>query len=334
VVDDIADKYTSLFDSAKLLIINGPQHRGDTLRVGRAVFAGRLRVALDDGLIVTVDRLSGEKQSRRSVFAFTHVAEIRFAKPEAIDRFEHIAANLFRTLSLMRGRWVGLAGPWLYLGDELTAIYPRVTKTERNGSYLSCFDESIKGAFEELFLSLWVAYQDDDRREALQTGLHWLIESQQCAGGIEGGIILQQAALEALAWYDIVQNRKLCSVSGFDKLPAADKIRWLASLYSIPTAIPVTSAELVKYAREFPAIDDLTDILVDVRNALIHGSPKKVKRLFGRQQGEDERTELWLMATGLLEQAVLAIAGYRGKIRRRDIDAVFAVSAVRPVPWA
>jgi hypothetical protein len=40
------------------------------------------------------------------------------------------------------------------------------------------------------------------------------------------------------------------------------------------------------------------------------------------------------MATGLLEQAVLAIAGYRGKIRRRDIDAVFAVSAVRPVPWA
>jgi hypothetical protein len=292
-----------------------------------------MQFVTDGGVTVTIDRLSSEKQASRSVYGFTHVAEIRFPSRQHVDQFDAVATLLFRTLSLMRGRWVGLVGPWLYVDEVLHTISPQVTKTTRNGSGYNWCHDTISGIFEELFPRLQAAYQESERSEALQTGLHWLIESQLCAGGVEGSLILQQAALECLAWFDVVQNRKLCSADGFEKLPASDKIRWLTSLYSIPTVIPAHSTELVSYSKDYPQVNDLPGILVDVRNAFVHSSPKKVQRLFARGRGEDERTQLWYQIGGLLEQAVLAIAGYRGMILRRDIDAEWAVSAVKQVPW-
>ena len=322
------------FTSAKFLVINGPSARGNAITRGRAAFVGRLRCVTEGGMTVTIDGLSPEKQSARSVFGFTHVAEIRFDEPRPIDQFDDVAEILFKTLSLMRVRWVGLVGPWLYIDDALHTISAQVTKTTPNGSSTTWCHDAVLGVFEELFTCLQTAYQDRERGQSLQTGLHWLIESQQCAGGVEGSLILQQAALEALAWFVIVQDRKLCSADGFEKLPASDKIRWLTSLYLIPTVIPAHFAELVSYAKAYNLNEDLPVVLVDARNALIHGSPKKVERLFARHRGDDERTQLWYLIGGLLEQVVLAIAGYRGKILRRDTDAVLAVSAVKQVPWA
>jgi len=232
----------------------------------------------------------------------------------------------------MRGRWVGLVGPWLFVNESLSMLMPQVTKTGRNGNCQTWYHESINDAFQELLKGLQVAFCDDERGECLRTGIHWLIESYQCAGGVEGSIVLQQAAIESMAWFEIVQVRKICSDSGFEKLPAADKIRWLTSLYSIPTVIPYQYAELTNYAKAF-SLKDIPDVLVDVRNALIHGTPKKVRRLFDRPKGNDERTDLWWLTTGLLEQVVLAIAGYRGRILRRDLEVRSAISAVRQVPW-
>lgn len=321
--------------SAKFLIINGPFLRGEPLRRGSACFTGRLQVKVN-GATVTVDPLTVDKQSRRSVFQFTHVAQIRFDSPQAITAVELIRNSLFRTLSLMRGRWVGLLGAWLFDGDQLVHVCPNVTKTSRNGGSHSWCDDSILGVFDELFCCLHAAYQDPKRGEAIQTGFHWLIESSLCAGGVEGSLVLQQAALEALAWYDIVVRRRLCGESGFEKLPASDKIRWLTSLYSIPTTIPPHCKELIAYANAFAHLKmkDLPEVLADVRNALIHGTPTKVDRLFGRVRGDDERTELWYQLGGILEQAILAMVGYQGMVIRRDVDSVLQVNAVKIVPWA
>jgi hypothetical protein len=146
-------------------------------------------------------------------------------------------------------------------------------------------------------------------------------------------LILQQAALESLAWFEIVQSRKLCSISGFEKLPASDRVRWLLSLYSISASIPPHCKDLVAYANEFD-LQDTLEILADVRNALIHGTPKKVERLVGRNRGDYERTELWHQIGGILDQAVLAVIGYQGDIVRRDLDVTWKHSAIQRVPWA
>ena len=234
----------------------------------------------------------------------------------------------------MKCRWVGLLGPWLYdASGEQIGFRLSITKTMRNGGTISWCYETMRDCFAELFPSVCYAFANEKRAASLQTALHWLIEAEQCAGGVEGAIVLQQAALECLAWLQVVQERRLCSESGFKSLPASDKIRWLLSLYGIEAAIPKESGPIRSYAKAFN-LSDLIDVLVNVRNALVHAEPKKTERLFARKTGDDERSHLWYQVGGILQQAVLASIGYNGWMLRRDVDSVFAAGAVRRVPWA
>lgn len=332
IVRGWAKEPVTAFAHGKMLVVNGPSAHGTIIKRGSSSFTGRLQCATAD-VTVTVDRISADKPSSRTLYGFTHVAEIRFKEPQPVKRFEEVAADLFRTLSLMRGRWVGLVGPWLFVDDTLTTVATQVTKVSPYGSSPTWHHDTVMGTFEELFQCVQNAYQDSERRESLQTGLHWLIESQLCAGGVEGSLVLQQAAMEAIAWFEIVQSRKLCSHNEFDKVAASEKIRRLLVLHAIPMSIPAHYGEVRNYANDHK-LDDLPAVLVHIRRALIHGSPKNVERLFARQRGERERIDVWYLIGGLLEQIVLAIVGYRGKIMRRDLDVEFAVSAIKQVPWA
>ncbi len=204
-------------------------------------------------------------------------------------------------MSLGRG-----LGPWLYdsTGAEI-GFDATVTKTMRHGGSLSWCHDTIRDGFSQLFPVMYSSFRDANRADALQTAFHWLIESEQCAGGVEGAIILQQAALECLAWHEIVQQRSLCSESGFKPLPANDKIRWLLSLHRISVRIPDKSESITPYAKAFNLVD-MVDVLVDVRNTLIHAEPKRAARLFGRDAGDEERGDLWYQIGGVLQQALLA----------------------------
>jgi len=319
--------------SAKFLVLNGPFVRGGPIKRGNSVFVGRLQGEIADATVI-VDQMESQKPPRRQAYAFTHVAEIKFATPHHAEAFRPIQTTLFRALSLIRGRWVGLVGPWLYRDDTLVQLCPYVTKTSRNGGSITWYPDTVFGVFEELVSCLHEAYSDRDRGEAIQSGFHWSVEASLCAGAVEGSLVLQQAALESLAWYEVVQKRKLCSTSGFQNLPAADKIRWYCSLNHIGTAIPDHCTELVAYANAHNHVNDLVDVLVDVRNALIHGTPNKVERVIRRARGEEERSELWYQVGGLVDQAVLAAIGYKGKMFRKDLAANRAIQAIRQVTWA
>ena len=331
-VEECAEAVDDTVSVAKYLVINGPKFRGTPISSGSDSYCGRV-VAEVDGAKLTVDSLSPNKLSHRDAYCFTHTAEVRFDIPPKRADIESISDTLFRTLSLMRGRWAGIVGPWLYKDQDLIHVSPSVTKTSRRSGNHSWCPDVIGGVFEELLPCLHSAYQDPAQAEAIQTGFHWLIESEQCAGGVEGALVLQQAALESLSWYEVVQKRELCSVAGFQQLPASDKIRWFTSLYSIRTAIPSKCHEIAAYANEYN-LADLVEVLADVRNALVHGTPKKVAKVLGRKRGDEERTELWYQVGGIVEQAVLATAGYAGKLVFRDIDAEWTVSAIKSASWA
>jgi hypothetical protein len=168
--------------------------------------------------------------------------------------------------------------------------------------------------------------------KTIATGIHWAVESSLCSGGVEGSLVLQQAGLEAIAWHDIVQAKKLMSVTKFQDLRAVKKIKKLASLYGIPIDIPPKCSELEKYANEHKK-NDLVEVMVDVRNAIIHGTPSKIDRVIDRPDGETERIDLWFQIGGILEQVILAIAGYKGQIVCRNSDAEFRDGATRDVTW-
>ncbi|QDT24596.1 hypothetical protein HG66A1_64300 [Gimesia chilikensis] len=330
VVDHIESD--SLFDSIKYLVINGPGLHGKFIQGSNSIYKGRTETKID-GFEIVIDQLSDKKKNVRSPFVFTHVIEVKFKNIGSNPDIDLIDSILHKTLSFMCGRWVGLVGPWGYSETgNLNRVFPRVTMASMNPPGLSWYYSMVKGTFEELFRCLYHAYNDPKRYEVLTTGIGWYIEAEQSAGLIDGSIVLQQAALETLAWFEVVEQRGLCSVNGFKALPASDKIRLLLSLYSIPTSLPAKSIELNAYAKEFN-LDDLICVLVDVRNALVHGMPKKVEKLLSRPTGSNERIDLWYQINGLLAQAILATAGYQGKIICRSLDVEFIQSAIKDVPW-
>ncbi len=322
--------------SAVYLVINGPHLGGRAIQRSNIGFTGRGRVtAKIERVEVTVDRWSSENQERRCIYGSTHVVRCIFSKGAATpEKMETVSTNLFRSLSLMKCRWVGLLGPWLYDSDgKEIGLRLSITKTLPNGGAISWYDESMGDCFTKLFPAMHTAFTDENRSNALLTALHWLMEAEQCAGGVEGALILQQAALECLAWLEVVSERQLCSKSGFKSLPASDKIRWLLSLYQIEVAIPDNADAITSYANA-ENLTDLIDVLTSVRNALVHAEPKMASRLLTRNKGEEEGSILWYQVGGILQQAFLASIGYKEKMVRRDVDSEFVVGAVRQVPWA
>lgn len=323
---EIANVHEAVF-----IIFNGPHILGSPLRRGDHRFFGRLtaRAATHE---ITIDAMKGDAQERNTVYEATHVASCRFLTQQTNADIEELGTHLFRVLSLMRCRWAGILGPWLYdSSGNLIDVQPRVTKTTRNGNSRSWLYQTTDDSFHNLYSCMSSAFQDETRESALQTAIHWLIESEQCAGGIEGALILQQSALECLAWLEIVQVRKLCSESGFKGLPASDKIRWLLSLNNICCDIPSTSTHIHDYAKA-TNLPNLVTALTDVRNALVHAEPKKAEKLFGRKKGDEERTELWYQIGGVLQQAFLGSIGYKGMIFRRDLGRVYSHQAISLAP--
>jgi hypothetical protein len=323
----------ALYTKVSFLVLNGPVISGDFIqRAGEPCYE-RISAKVGD-CQVTIEPHSKAPQDRRSIYKSTHLIRCEFTDPKSISFIDSFKDNLFWTLSLIKCRWVGLVGPWLESYDD-KAITLRLssTKTMRNGGAISWYHDSIPNCFPYLAPLMFDAFSDLKRGNALQTALHWLIESEQCAGGVEGAMVLQQSALECLSWLTIVGDKGICSGSGFAKLPAADKIRWLLSSYRIDFDIPKKCTSIQDYAKAY-GFSDLIDSFVDVRNALVHAEPKKVAKLFDRKQGNDERSELWFQIGGLLHQAFLASVGYRGPLRRRDTDEHYAANAVMPAPWA
>ncbi|MEM9409741.1 MAG: hypothetical protein AAGA30_01425, partial [Planctomycetota bacterium] len=200
--------------SAKFLVINGPTLRGEAIRSGGALYVGRLRCKLDD-FTLTLDKLPSCEIPKEKHFRVTHVVEIKFSKPTPACEIAAIHDVLFFCLSFSYGRWVGLAGPWAYREENLVEFVPYVTKTSSLGVSHTWSETSITNIFEKLFLAVFLQVKDKSRIHAIRAGIHWSVESSLCAGGIEGAIILQQAGMEAIAWHDLVQSKRLYTANQF-----------------------------------------------------------------------------------------------------------------------
>ncbi len=86
---------------------------------------------------------------------------------------------------------------------------------------------------------------DADWKEAVRTAVYWYVRAETNHVGLDGAIILLQAALERLSWHILVQQRRAISEDSFSKrLRAADQLRLLLDASSIPLELPVDLAQL------------------------------------------------------------------------------------------
>ncbi len=124
---------------AVFIVINGPHVHGEPLNRGKHSYLGRLESTVDDHKIV-IDALQSEPTPRSVVYEPTHVASCEFIEPANLESIEQVGSHLFRVLSLMKCRWVGLLGPWIYdSSGNLIEARLSVTKTMRNGGAISWY---------------------------------------------------------------------------------------------------------------------------------------------------------------------------------------------------
>jgi len=242
---------------------------------------------------------------------------------------------LFHFLSFCRGAWVA---PMLAVGfDDQDAVVWRewrnwkISAWKDSHCWLNDFSENWLREVFPGFLRRWT---DDTWKEPIRHAIHWYIESNMCAGGIEGSIILEQAAFELLAWTLLAADLKILSEEALDprRLPAADKLRLLLANNGIPLAIPASLADLQTAASTEQTWVDGPKAITELRNGLIHPSPQRRRKVFSHAAGA--RHDAWCLGLWYLELSLLRIFEYHGLYANRLMRDGFHGQQMMPVPWA
>ena len=183
--------------------------------------------------------------------------------------------------------------------------------------------EEIASAFRG-FLSWWKSWG-----ESAKIVIHWYIASNAQAGAVEGSIVFEQAAFELLSRVFLVEKKSILSSEGFERLPAADRLKLLLSQCRIPLEVPNSLTNLSRFSKE-ESYDDGAKILTEIRNFIAHsGNPKKRQKFL--RQPESVRIEGYWLGLWYLELILLSLfdyqAPYYNRLRRGDIG------EIERVPW-
>lgn len=223
-------------------------------------------------------------------YALTHICKLErldrspFSVDEARDQLEAFSYYL----SFARGLWLA---PMLLTGfdaegKQIFEEWSACRADSWRNTYMWFYTDSTD--LVEAFPGFMRRWQDKNWRELVQESIHWYVESNKQAGGVDGAIVLQQAALERLAWVFLVEDKRNLSADGFHKLSAADKIRQLLSHLGISLGIPNRLTNLIQLANRQNWVDG-PQAITEMRNAIVHPDPKSVIREAVHPQKSEER---------------------------------------------
>ena len=270
-------------------------------------------------------------------YAITHMGGIRRADGGSFSFNEAngVLQAVYFFLSFVRGLWCGpiLASgrksglnvwqewadyrltPWKYV----ESWFPRVVTQEGTTK----LGQAFRGFMQKWNNNLW--------RDPIKYSIHWYVESNIDAGGVEGAIVLTQTALELLSWLYFVEEpaTATCSVGCFEKVNAATKIRKLLNAFGIPVSIPAGLKNLQSEAATLQ-VPDGPEAFVRLRNTIVH--PKESKRKVMLQTSVRARMEAKDLGLWYLELVLLRIFGYDGKYHRR-VERGSPDQVIDKVPW-
>jgi len=289
---------------------------------------------------ITLDKIEAAKQLFEELkaiggFAITHVGKLERldGKKFAAKKSAKVLDALFRYLSFCHGAWVAPILPVGFdeNGDRVWEKW-RNWKIERWKNVDSWFNSHSEEGLSKGFPGFYEQWQNEKWNEPLLLANHWYVEANMSAGGVEGSIILAQAGFELLGWTHLVEEKLALSEKGYEKLDAMDKLRLLLAMCGIPVAIPASLPTLTTSAKaRGNQWKDGPQALTDVRNALVHSSPAKRKKVFDEHHALVH--EAWELSLWYLELIILRICGYKGKYSNRVAGARWRGEEVEAVPW-
>lgn len=182
----------------------------------------------------------------------------------------------------------------------------------------------------DMWKRFYELYQDEGDRDCLTSIIYWYVEANGNTSRLEASIVMVQNALELMYNWLIVEKRKIIIGEESLNLSASNKIRLLLSQINVEATIPESFVELQKYSQNKKGVtpNDAPEILVYVRNAIVHSSEVKRKALI--ETSDVVKSQVTHLGIWYIELIMLHIFGYQGKYFNRtdskgDIE--------QSVPW-
>jgi hypothetical protein len=286
------------------------------------------------GWRITLDSVHHLKRLQDSIAKHGGVGLTHIGLLEREDRGEFHAKDGMKVLeavnflfSFARGAWTTCTLP-VGIGEDGSARWaswypPRVS----TASPLSWFSKVHPQALGELLPGVLEKAADATWWDAITLALNWYYEANEAGGMIYTSLVLQQNALELLAWTLLVEKGPL-SEDGFDKLWASDKIRLLLDRVGVRLEIPAQLAALASFGKS-KNLEDGPHALTMLRNGFVH--PKRLKKLGAVPP--NCYSQAWTLGLWYLELCFLWLFDYSGEYYSR-LDAPKIAGKSERVPWA
>ena len=185
----------------------------------------------------------------------------------------------------------------------------------------------------ELFNEFTALCEDENDNDFLRTVIHWYVEANNNSGYTEGSIIMAQTVLELLYNWLLIEKKQLITGNDAINISASNKIRLLLSEIKVDKNIPKTLnnlLELVNSNNDYKNCD-APEIIVQIRNAIIHSQLKKrekLSKITSQAKGEALKIYIWY-----IELSILYILKYKGKYSNRCSNELFPKNRETDVPW-
>lgn len=203
----------------------------------------------------------------------------------------------------------------------------KVVWEEYHGHELKPYNESYSWTIQlkedqigKLWTEYYKLYTDPEKRDLINKTISWYLEINQSVSNVESQIITAQANLELLYNWLIIDSKKLLKGNDASNITASNKIRLLLNEINLGTSLPSFLSSLTKLKDENQHLIDAPEIIVYIRNAIVHGQMEKHKFLVSLE------TKVFNEALSLLiwytEISILYILKFKGIISNRFAETI------------
>lgn len=259
-------------------------------------------------------------------YGITHICRATLNTGDTVEpgMAERFLTPLQYALSFAENRWVtpvrtrGLTRD----GSVAWEIWG-LWNTDPWSSPMTWFSHRSVDGLAEVFRAIDDHWPDQYWERLLHTSTHYYLDASH--GLVNRQVIMAGALLELIGWHVVVEERKLLSAKGYDRLETSDRLRMTLRLMDYPLEIPSDLRALLRFAKP---TWDIATALAEVRHSVVHARR--------HQSSWEMDSAVWADVACLSQEtcnvALLFLLGYRGRYVNQ-ITAQFAADD-GPVPWS
>lgn len=265
-------------------------------------------------------------------YAFTHFGRLQRVGGESFSAraAEPVLDALGSFLSFARGAACSLPIQWGIDAND-AVVWQKwsspVVAPWRDGQ--GWFDQHHGNLLAELFPAFAVLHSDASLGQPFRLALHWYLQCNTRAGGMEGAIILGLTALDLLGALVVVERAGSMSAPKYDDLPAKSKLAELLRVLALSDSFPNRTRDFGLFA-EANGWSGTAVALTEIRHGYVHANRKRRDIVLAAPNMATFWA--WQLCLWYQELALLRLLGHRGDYLNR-MTAKW-VGQVERVPWS